>query len=247
MPEWLKRAEKETRAPAVEQNVPEKATAAGATEQAPVESKRVDGVRSPAAQNYAWLVIPEYSSVCEFLSLEVCRWVLDLQVRYNLWVGTQLHLYSSSDQETTLRNMHEPNHRELAISKYAARAADFLWPGVQDDVDEAIAKGKEMNAGKRIGVEEIEEFVPPEVPHLLPFSNWCVPGLFQHGLVMSAVLVYHHLSDFCGAPTVSKESQRNQYIGYAGFATRQRCVSPSFVTRTQDTSQGWLGTTPMMA
>lgn len=75
--------------------------------------------------------------------------------------------------------MHDPNHRELAISKYAARVADMLWPRVQDDVDEAIAKSKEMNANKRIGVEEVEEFVPPEVPHVLPVTNWCVPDVSQ--------------------------------------------------------------------
>ena len=119
-----------------------------------------------------------YVPVCEPLPLAVCRPLLDLQVRYNLWVGAQLHLYSSSEQETTLRNMHEPNHRSLAISKYAARVADFLWPRVQDDVDEAIAKSKEMNANKRIGVEEVEEFVPPEVPHVLPFTTWCAHDVF---------------------------------------------------------------------
>jgi hypothetical protein len=97
--------------------------------------------------------------------------------RYNLWVGAPLHLYSTSEQETKLRNMHEPNHRELAISKFAARVADILWPRVQDDVDEAIAKSKQMQAKKRIGVEVVEEFVPPEVPHVLPVTNWCASEL----------------------------------------------------------------------
>ena len=123
-----------------------------------------------------------YACVCADRITPACGSLstgLYLQVRYSLWVGAQLHLYSSSEQETTLRNMHDPNHRELAISKYAARVADMLWPRVQDDVDEAIAKSKEMNANKRIGVEEVEEFVPPEVPHVLPVTNWCVPDVSQ--------------------------------------------------------------------
>ena len=44
MPEWLKRAEQETQVPAAEAQVPE-ATEASVAEAAPVDSKRVDGVR----------------------------------------------------------------------------------------------------------------------------------------------------------------------------------------------------------
>jgi hypothetical protein len=82
-------------------------------------------------------------------------------------------MYSTSDQETRLRNMHEPNHRELRIAKVAARVADFLWPKCQDEIDEALAKAKVMQATKRIHDEsEEEEYQPPEVPHVLPLTHW---------------------------------------------------------------------------
>ena len=72
--------------------------------------------------------------------------------------------------------MHEPNHRELRIAKFAARVADFLWPKCQDEIDEALAKHKIMQATKRVHeVEEEEEYQPPEVPHVLPFTTWYGP------------------------------------------------------------------------
>lgn len=86
-------------------------------------------------------------------------------------------MYSSAEAETKLRNMHDVNHKELPVAKFAARVADVLWPRCQDEVDEAMAKAKEMQKTKRIydGVEE-EEYVPPEVPHMLPVTRWYVPN-----------------------------------------------------------------------
>lgn len=94
-------------------------------------------------------------------------------VTYNLWIGSNMPMYSSAQAETKLRNMHEVNHRELPVAKFAARVADFLWPRCQDEIDEAMAKAKEMQATRRVydGVEE-EEYVPPEIPHVLPITRW---------------------------------------------------------------------------
>jgi hypothetical protein len=95
-----------------------------------------------------------------------------MQVHYNLFLGADLKLFSTAKAENHLRNMHEPNHRELAISKFAARVADFLWPGCQENVDEAIAKHKVMASKTRVHIPE-PEYEPPKVPHVLPFTNWC--------------------------------------------------------------------------
>lgn len=94
-----------------------------------------------------------------------------MQTHYKLFLGADLSLYSTPEAESKLRSMHEPNHRELAISKFASRVADVLWPGCQDSVDEAIAKHKVMAAKSRVHVPE-PEYQPPEVPHVLPFTNW---------------------------------------------------------------------------
>lgn len=95
-----------------------------------------------------------------------------LQEHYSLYLGADLPMYSTARAEQHLKNMHEPNHRELKIAKYAARLADFLWPGCQENVDEAIAKHKIMVAKNRVHIPE-PEYEPPSVPHLLPFTNWC--------------------------------------------------------------------------
>eukprot|EP00892_Ulva_mutabilis_P010339 jgi/Ulvmu1/7678/UM038_0109.1 len=94
-------------------------------------------------------------------------------VSYNLWIGSNMPMYSSAEAETKLRNMHDVNHRELPVAKFAARVADFLWPRCQDEIDEAMAKAKEMQATSRVydGAEE-EIYEPPEVPHVLPFTRW---------------------------------------------------------------------------
>lgn len=99
--------------------------------------------------------------------------LIAFQVSYNLWIGANMPMYSSSEAETKLRNMHEVNHKELPVAKFAARVADFLWPRCQDEIDEAMAKAKEMQRTTRVydGTEE-EEYVPPEVPHILPVSRW---------------------------------------------------------------------------
>ena len=100
-------------------------------------------------------------------------------------------MYSSAQAETKLRNMHEVNHRELPVAKFAARVADFLWPRCQDEIDEAMAKAKEMQATRRVydGVEE-EEYVPPEIPHVLPITRWYA---LAHALVSLRNLCFRHV------------------------------------------------------
>lgn len=99
-----------------------------------------------------------------------------MQVHYNLYLGADLRMFSSHLAETRLKNMHEPKHKDLWISKFASRVADVLWPGCQDQVDEAIAKHKVMAAKSRVHVPE-PEYEPPQVPHFLPVTNWRAPHL----------------------------------------------------------------------
>jgi hypothetical protein len=80
-------------------------------------------------------------------------------------------LYSTAKREAELRSMHEVNHRELPIAKLAARVADFLWPNCQENIDQALADAKAASANMRVIVEE-DVYVPPEVPHFLPFTSW---------------------------------------------------------------------------
>jgi hypothetical protein len=122
-----------------------------------------------------------------------------LQVHYNLFLGANLKMFSSAKAEQHLKNMHEPNHRELAISKFAARVADLLWPGCQDNVDEAIAKHKQMVSKSRVHVPE-PEYVPPSVPHLLPVTNWCAHLVLSLVAFVSSVL----MAQYCPAAAPQK-------------------------------------------
>jgi hypothetical protein len=97
-----------------------------------------------------------------------------IQVHYKLFLGADLDLFSTAKAEEAFKNMHEPNHRELAISKFASRVADVLWPGCQEDIDETIAKHKVMVSKTRIHIPE-PEYQPPNVPHILPFTSWYAP------------------------------------------------------------------------
>ena len=117
-------------------------------------------------------------AACRSLHMtDVCRCV---QVTYSLWLGADLKLFSTAKAEQHLKNMHEPNHRELRISKWAGRVADVLWPGCQENIDEAIAKHKVMVSKTRVHIPE-PEYEPPQVPHLLPFTSWCATRLADNG------------------------------------------------------------------
>jgi hypothetical protein len=94
-----------------------------------------------------------------------------MQAHYSLYLGAALPLYSTAKREAELRSMHEVNHRELPIAKLAARVADFLWPNCQENIDQALADAKAASANMRVIVEE-DVYVPPEVPHFLPFTSW---------------------------------------------------------------------------
>jgi hypothetical protein len=96
-----------------------------------------------------------------------------VQQQYTLYLGAEMPMDSSAKAEEHLKSMHVVNHRELAIAKFAARVADFLWPGCQENVDEAIAKHKVMASKCRVHVPE-PVYEPPHVPHFLPFTSWCV-------------------------------------------------------------------------
>ena len=71
--------------------------------------------------------------------------------------------------------MHEVNHRELPIARFAARVADFLWPNIQEMIDEAISNNK--GARKQRAIDDEEEYQPPKIPHFLPITNWCAPQI----------------------------------------------------------------------
>lgn len=93
------------------------------------------------------------------------------QVSYNVWMGANVQLFSSSKAEAKLLAMRSQNHWDLPIARAAARVADFLWPDCQTVVDEAMAKGKVMKNTR--GIEADDVYMPPKVPEFLPITYWC--------------------------------------------------------------------------
>lgn len=137
-------------------------------------------------------------------------------------------MYSSAESETKLRNMHVVNHRELPVAKFAARVADFLWPKCQDEIDEAMAKAKEMQRTKRVyeGTEE-EVYEPPEVPHVLPVTRWSV----SHTPTIAPAL---DLLDLLGADTSPhlQDSRLERAEGVFYMHTRNTLQTQNGMVRT---------------